>query len=265
ASTCTASTKTDRIAGGGFMIRRKVIAAGLVAACGFIGLAQSGKLVPRPPAQTPGQPPPGESAAPDGYAPIPQWRGQTRAPVPAKTAQFDLQTFAEGLNGGYGLHFLPDGRIILSERGGRIKIVGKDGKVSEPLTGLPDVFAGGPQGLFEVQPDKAFATNRTLYLSYTALPEGANRAALPRAAGLLRVASEKLSADDRKLDDDKELLNAEGIAGRLAQANDGTLLITSSIPAGLGIKSEEWPQPQQLDSLMGKVLRINADGSVPKD
>jgi glucose/arabinose dehydrogenase len=127
------------------------------------------------------------------------------------------------------------------------------------------VFAGGPQGLFEAQPDKAFATNRTLYLTYTALPDGANRTALPRAAGLLRVASAKLSADDRKLENVKELLNGEGIAGRLAQANDGTLLITSSIPAGLGIKSEEWPQPQQLDSLMGKVLRINADGSVPKD
>src|SRR5438105_3627911 len=77
--------------------------------------------------------------------------------------------------------------------------------------------------------------------------------------------SAKLSVDDRKLEGLKVLLNAEGIGGRLAQANDGTLLITSSIPAGLGIKSEEWMQPQQLDSLMGKVLRINTDGTVPGD
>ena len=59
------------------------------------------------------------------------------------------------------------------------------------------------------------------------------------------------------------LLNAEGIGGRMTQARDGTLLISSSIPAGVGILSEDWPQPQQLDSLMGKVLRINTDGTVP--
>src|SRR5437773_997235 len=99
----------------------------------------------------------------------------------------------------------------------------------------------------------------------SATPDGADRTKLPRAAGLLMVASAKLSADDRKLEALKVLLNAEGILGRLIQANDGTLLITSSIPAGLGIKSEDWMQPQQLDSLMGKVLRINADGSIPKD
>lgn len=247
------------------MIRRFLIVGGACLALGSVVLTAQNKSVPRPPAQVPGQPPPGESAAADGYAPIPLWLGQTRAPLPQRTAAFDVQTFAEGLNGAFSFHFLPDGRIILAERAGRIKIVGKDGKVSEPLGGLPDIFGGGPQGLFEVQPDKAFASNRTLYLTYTALPEGADRSKLPRAAGLLRVASAKLSADDRMLEGVKELLNAEGIGGRLAQANDGTLLLTSSIPAGLGIKSEEWMQPQQMDSLMGKVLRINTDGSIPKD
>ena len=137
--------------------------------------------------------------------------------------------------------------------------------ISDPLDGLPEIFVGGPQGLFEVQPDRAFASNRTLYLTYTALPEGADRTKLPRAAGLLMVASAKLSADEKRLEGLKVLLNAEGIAGRLAQSQDGTLLISSSIPAGLGIHSEDWMQPQQLDSLMGKVLRINADGSIPKD
>ena len=63
----------------------------------------------------------------------------------------------------------------------------------------------------------------------------------------------------------KVLLNAEGTGGRVIQAPDGTLFITSTIPAGLGINSVDWPQPQQLDSNMGKVLRINADGSIPKD
>ena len=61
------------------------------------------------------------------------------------------------------------------------------------------------------------------------------------------------------------LLNAEGTGGRLVQAPDGTLFVTSTIPAGLGINAVDWPQPQQFDSNMGKVLRINADGSIPKD
>jgi len=219
--------------------------------------------VPRPAAAA-GQNP-AESAAPDAYAPIPQWLGQTRASLPAKTAAYDIETFATGIAGGFSFHFLPDGRIIVGERPGRIKVVGKDGKVSEPLEGLPANLWASGQGLFEVLPDRAFATNRTLYLTYTVLPDGANRAALPRSPGVLQVASAKLSADDRRLENVKVLLNAEGTLGRALQALDGTLLVTSSIPAGLGINSVDWPQPQQLDSNMGKIMRINTDGSIPKD
>ena len=162
--------------------------------------------------------------------------------------------------------FLPDGRIIVGERPGRIRIVGKDGKVSEPLDGMPaNLFVRGGQGLFEVRPDRAFATNRTIYLTYTVLPDGSNPAALPRSPGVVVAARAKLSPDDKRLEDVKVLLNAEGTGGRLIQAPDGTLFVTSTIPAGLGINSVDWPQPQQLDSNMGKVLRINADGSIPKD
>jgi glucose/arabinose dehydrogenase len=82
---------------------------------------------------------------------------------------------------------------------------------------------------------------------------------------VLTVARARLSDDGTRLEDVKTILNAEGIGGRVIQAADGTLLISSSIPAGVGINSVDWPQPQQLDSLMGKILRINPDGSVPKD
>jgi glucose/arabinose dehydrogenase len=77
--------------------------------------------------------------------------------------------------------------------------------------------------------------------------------------------SATLSADDRGLENLKVLLNAEGTGGRLIQAPDGTLLITSTVPGGVGIDVTGWPQPQQLTSDMGKILRINADGSIPKD
>jgi glucose/arabinose dehydrogenase len=81
----------------------------------------------------------------------------------------------------------------------------------------------------------------------------------------VHVASAKISADDKRLEGVKDLLDAEGTGGRVIQANDGTLIVETTVPAGLGIISSDWMQPQQTDSLMGKVLRINADGTVPKD
>ena len=227
--------------------------------------APQARTIPRPPARS-GPPKPDDgSAAADGYAPIPEWLGQTRAPHPANTAAYTVETVAEGLAAAFCFDFLPDGRMIVGERPGRIRIVAKDGTVSAPLEGMPpDLWAKG-QGLFEVRPDRAFASNRTMYLTYTVLPEGSNQAALPRSPGVLLVASAKLSADDRTLADLKVLLNAEGTGGRLAQAPDGTLFITSTIPSGVGINVSDWPQPQQLTSNMGKVLRINTDGSIPKD
>jgi len=95
------------------------------------------RKVPRPPAQVAGAPAEG-SLAPDGYAPSPEWLGQTRAPTPKTTAAFTVETFAQGLAGAFSFNFLPDGRIIVAERPGRIKIVNKDGTVSQPLEGLPD-------------------------------------------------------------------------------------------------------------------------------
>src|SRR5579872_6790031 len=101
---------------------------------GTVLLAQQ-RQIPRPPAQT--STAEAGSTAPDGYAPIPQWAGQTRAPVPSVTAAYRVETVARGIRGGFCFHFLPDGRIIVGERPGRIRIVDKAGVVSEPLGGLP--------------------------------------------------------------------------------------------------------------------------------
>jgi glucose/arabinose dehydrogenase len=242
----------------------------VIAACVLIvvspATAQPPRAVPRPPAQSGPPRPEDGSAAPDGYAPSPEWLGQTRAPRPGKTEAFSVETFADGLNGAFCFAFLPDGRAIVGERPGRIRIVAKDGKVSASLEGMPSaMWARGSQGLFEVMPDRAFATNRAIYLTYTVLPEGADQAALPRSPGILMVARARISSDDERIEDVKVLLNAEGTGGRAIQAPDGTLFVTSTIPAGVGINSVDWPQPQQLDSNMGKVLRINTDGSIPKD
>ena len=242
---------------------RCVFVVGAVCLVAGAVLAGQAKTVPRPPAQAPGQAPAGESAAPDGYQPLPQWLGQTRAPAPAKTEAFTVQTFAEGLNGA-AFQFLPDGRILLGERNGRIRIIGKDGKPSEPLAGMPaDMYTTG-QSLFSVQPDRAFATDRTIYFTYAVLPAGADPTK-QRSPAHVHVARARMSADEKHLEDVKDLLDAEGTGGRVLQANDGTLLVETTVPAGLGILSSEWMQPQQFDSLMGKVLRINTDGTIPKD
>jgi glucose/arabinose dehydrogenase len=229
--------------------------------------AQTARVVPRPPPQqppTPGTPPAG-TTAPDGYAPIPEWAGQTRAPRPAATMAYDVETVASGITNGFGFHFLPDRRILLTERPGRLRIIDTNGRLADPIAGLPPMWASGPQGLFEAIPDKDFATNRVIYFDYTARPPGDTASPAPRLAGHLMIARARLSADGARLEEVKVLLDAEGIGGRLIQAPDGTLLITSSIPAGVGIDSEDWPQPQQLESLMGKVLRIGTDGSIPRD
>jgi glucose/arabinose dehydrogenase len=242
-------------------VRRLVLIFLVILGVGLVR-ADDVRTIPRPPAESSNAE---GSIAPDGYAPIPQWLGQTHAPVVGVVSRYKTEVFATGLRGGFGFHFLPDGRIIVSERPGRIRIVGRDGRVAEPIGGLPEIWARGPQGLFEVLPDLEFAKSRVLFLSYTALPPATDKAAPPRLAGVLTVARARLSADDGRLEDVTTLLNAEGIGGRLIQSRDRTLLITSSIPAGVGIDSSDWPQPQQLDSLMGKILRINPDGTIPRD
>src|SRR5262245_36076208 len=117
------------------MIRRTpvIVAVGAVL-CAVVVTAQT-RVVPRPPAGPPGFPA-GESAAPDGYQPIPQWLGQTHASVPTKTETFTVETVVGGLNGA-NFRFLPDGRIILAESDGKIRLVGKNGSLSDPLAGMP--------------------------------------------------------------------------------------------------------------------------------
>ncbi len=253
---------------------KKIPAVATVMICAFAALnapaapnapifpsAQTVKPVPQPPPRQPGAPmiPPGRSDEPDGYAPIPQWLGQTRAPRPKKSAAYDVVTVAEGFSRPFSFNFLPDGRMIVAERPGPIKIVALDGKVSA-IEPPPDLYTNPGQGMYEVRPDHAFASNRRVYLAYTVLPDPGFR-----SGGISVVASATLSADDRRLENLHVLFSAEGPVSRVLQAPDGTLLVTSSAIAAVSLNASDWPQPQQLDSNMGKVLRINTDGTVPRD
>ena len=164
-------------------------------------------------------------------------------------------TVAEGLEHPWGMAFLPDGRALVTERPGRLRIVGIDGKLGAPLEGVPAVSVTGQGGLLDVQLDPEFAKNRWVYLSYAEPREGGNGTAVARG---------KLT--ERGLDDvqvifrqDVTIDGRHHFGSRLVFGRDGRLFVT------LGDRNSERARAQSLDSHIGKVVRIERDGKVPAD
>jgi glucose/arabinose dehydrogenase len=217
----------------------------MLAALAAPATAQQGGVDPRPP-NAPNQKPASS--------------GQTRAPEEALGVAFDVATVAEGLVNPWGMTFLPDGRMLVTEKPGRLRIVGKDGTLSEPVAGLPEVDARGQGGLLDITLDPAFAKNRTAYWCYAEPREGgANNTAVARG----RLADDGTRVENVQVIFHQEpSLNSRLHFGcRLVWRRDGTLFV------GLGDRSitEGRMQAQRMDGLLGKVVRINADGSIPKD
>ena len=119
---------------------------------------------------------------PNGEGQKPAFAGQTRAPEQKLNVAFDVVTVAEGLVNPWGLAFLPDGKMLVTEKPGRLRVVSADGKqLSEPVAGLPAVDARGQGGLLDVALDPAFATNQLIYWSYAEPRDGgANNTAVAR-------------------------------------------------------------------------------------
>ena len=112
--------------------------------------------------------------------PTPAFSGQTDAPAPAKPSPaLAVQTMATGLTGAWSLAFLPDGKFLVTQSTGLMRMVRPDGVVSAPLAGLPPIKVAAAQGLHEVLLDPDFARNRTIYLSYFAPPRGEAPAVWP--------------------------------------------------------------------------------------
>ena len=128
-------------------------------------------------------PPAGGAAAgrrqrrPDGYQPMPQWLGQTRAPAPAKTAAFKVETFADGTNGAVVSVSCPTAGSSLGERNGRIESSARTARSRTRSAGMPADYGRGRSGPVHVQRDQRFATNRTIYFTYAVLPAGVDPAA----------------------------------------------------------------------------------------
>jgi glucose/arabinose dehydrogenase len=207
----------------------------------------------------------------DNYTPQPAWPGQTRAPKPAKTAAFDVETVAQGLFSPWSFAFLPDSRILVSETNRGLRLLSKDGKPQWYIEGLPIEFGKRGQQLLDVVPDKDFARSRIIFFLYRVPPKeagdiGTREEDFPiHYPQIEMVGRGRLSADDKRLTDVQVLLNTHGIEGRMLQAPDGSLFIDSGPLAGRGMLSRDWAQSQLPGSLMGKVLHINADGSIPRD
>jgi aldose sugar dehydrogenase len=168
--------------------------------------------------------------------------------------------------------------MLVTERPGRMRIVTADGMLSEPLAGLPAIRSVGAEGLHDVVLDPHFDANRFIYFTYFAPPPGAAPGPIPisdygpwvrqppaarnaQPIGLERVACARLSDDEKSLQD-VTVIDAAGNR-RLVFARDGTLLVTTGTPGGPGVPIDD--EPQRLTAFFGKVLRINADGSIPKD
>ncbi len=127
--------------------------------------------------------PPGsplETRPPNGVDFKPAFAGQTRAPGIKSEFAIDVAVVAKDLNGAWAFEFLPDQRILVTERQGNLRIVDKDGKVSAPLKGLPKVYFEGQGGLLDVALDPQFATNRTIYWSFAEPRDGGNGTALAK-------------------------------------------------------------------------------------
>ena len=177
--------------------------------------------------------------------------GPAAAQAAPAAAQPRVETVVAGLAHPWGLAFLPDGSMLVTERPGRLRVV-SGGVLSPPLTGVPAVQAAGQGGLLDIALDPNFAANRLVYLSY----------AEPRADGSgTSVARGRLSADNRALEGVEvifrqmpTLRSNMHFGSRLAFDREGMLFVT------LGDRFSAREQAQELNSHVGKIVRIRPEG-----
>jgi len=169
--------------------------------------------------------------------------------------EFEVRSIASGLQFPWGMAFMPDGNVLVTERVGQLRIITPDGGVSAPVKGVPAVFVQEQGGLLDVALDPEFSRNRLIYLSY-AEPEGSKASTAVARAELKDGALENLQVIFRQL---PKTQGAVHFGSRLVFAPDGNLFIT------LGDRGDYMEDAQQLGNHLGKIIRIRADGSIPTD
>jgi glucose/arabinose dehydrogenase len=180
----------------------------------------------------------------------------SRSPTPdAQPFPGRAVTVATGLEHPWGLAALPDGTWLVTERPGRLRRIARDGAVSAPLTGVPEVYARGQGGLLDVALSPTFAQDRLVYLSFSEPGDGGAGTAVARG----RLGERGLEGTTVIWRQHPKVNGPNHWGSRLVFARDGTLFVT------LGERFSYRDQAQDLASTLGKVVRINADGSVPPD
>ncbi len=183
----------------------------------------------------------------------------TNAPPPATQTKVDVKTVAEGLVHPWGLQFLPDGRMLVTERPGRLRVVTREGKISEPIAGVPGVDARGQGGLLDVRLAPDYPQSSIIFLSFSEPREGGKNSTsvargklafdgdVGRIEGLSFIFRQEPAAD-----------STAHFGSRLVFARDGTLFITT------GDRYILRAEAQNPANHVGKVVRINPNGTIPE-
>jgi glucose/arabinose dehydrogenase len=200
-----------------------------------------------------------ETRPANGASQRPAFAGQTRAPAAPTNVAFDVAVVARGLTKPWAVEPLPGGDLLVTEKPGRLRIVSAAGQVGAPIAGLPAVDARGQGGLLDVALSPGFATDRTIFWSFSEPREGGNGTSVARGV---------LSADRSRVEQVRVILRTQPtyannmhFGSRLAFGRDGMLYVT------MGERSDTVtrPQAQQLGSHLGKILRVRPDGTAPRD
>ncbi|MGJ8588674.1 MAG: PQQ-dependent sugar dehydrogenase [Yoonia sp.] len=187
----------------------------------------------------------------------PAFEEQTRAPALPST-DVSVTVFAEGLDGPWGIAPLGNGQFLVTEKPGSMRLINADGSVSSPLPGLPDVAAEGQGGLLDVAVSPNFAQDRTIFWTYSKNVRG----------GLVTAAARGTLGANGTINDavdifvqDNPARNGRHFGSRIIPMADGTVWITTG-DRGAG---DSGTLVQDIETTHGKVIRVNADGSVPAD
>ena len=203
---------------------------------------------------------PVQTAAANAPSQRPAFPEQTRAcAITTDSTAYAVDVVAGGLVHPWAVEPLPDSGFLVTERPGRLRHVSASGTLGPAISGVPPVVARGQGGLLDVALSPSFATDRTIFWSYAEPRQGGNATSVARGV---------LSADNRSLSQVQVIFRSLPVyngelhfGSRLAFAPDGKLMITIGERSDMPMRKHA----QQLDGHLGKVIRINADGSVPDD